>query len=134
MEVFKNPIRRRYICAKGFIDEYIRYGGTMSFGGVHYNETSPFASKESADAYVDTAIARNIQYSLRCYQYERYFHHLRDLTRESDVLHLPDVGTKSDRTVITQPSLRYAQAEALIRSLLLDETFSALSLAERTAI
>ena len=34
------------------IDEYIRYGGTMSLGGVHYNETSTFASKESTDEYV----------------------------------------------------------------------------------
>ena len=42
------------------IDEYIRYGGTMSLGGVHYNETSTFASKESTDEYVDTAIARNM--------------------------------------------------------------------------
>ena len=33
-----------------------------------------------------------------------------------------------------QASLRYAQTDALIRSLLLDETFSALSLAERTAV
>ena len=48
------------------------------------------------------------------------------------MLHLPDVSTKSSRTVIAQPGLRYAQADALIRSLLLDETFSALSLAERT--
>ena len=55
------------------IDEYIRYGGTMSLGGVHYNETSTFASKESTDEYVDTAIARNIQHSLRCYQYEGHF-------------------------------------------------------------
>ena len=214
------------------IDEYIRYGGTMSLGGVHYNETSTFASKESADEYVDTAIARNIQHSLRCYQYEGHFRHLRDLydkneltnainrvvedinhrftlevltqdwkshdlgisasnlrrdrenptdildrvdptavtdslrklleirnkeeqtvelddvhvleikeyldlldlTREIDVLHLPDVSTKSSRTVIAQPGLRYAQADALIHSLLLDETFSALSLAERTAV
>ena len=214
------------------IDEYIRYGGTMSLGGVHYNETSTFASKESTDEYVDTAIARNIQHSLRCYQYEGHFRHLRDLyekgeltsainrvvedinhrftlevlaqdwkshdlgisasnlrrdrknptdildridlalvtdslrklleirnraeqtvalddvhaaeikeyldlldlTREIDVLHLPDVSTKSGRTVIAQPGLRYAQADALIRSLLLDETFSALSLAERTAV
>lgn len=214
------------------IDEYIRYGGTMSLGGVHYNETSTFASKESTDEYVDTAIARNIQHSLRCYQYEGHFRHLRDLydkneltsainrvvedinhrftlevlaqdwkshdlgisasnlrrdrknptdildridlalvtdslrklleirnraeqtvalddvhaaeikeyldlldlTREIDVLHLPDVSTKSSRTVIAQPGLRYAQADALIRSLLLDETFSALSLAERTAV
>ena len=214
------------------IDEYIRYGGTMSLGGVHYNETSTFASKESADEYVDTAIARNIQHSLRCYQYEGHFRHLwdlydkneltsainrvvedinhrftlevlaqdwkshdlgisasnlrrdrenptdildcidlaavtdslrklleirnkaeqtvklddvhaaeikeyldlLDLTREIDVLHLPDVGTKSSRTAIAQPGLRYAQADALIRSLLLDETFNALSLAERTAV
>ena len=42
------------------IDEYIRYGGTMSLGGVHYNETSTFASKESTDEYVDTAIARKM--------------------------------------------------------------------------
>ncbi len=214
------------------IDEYIRYGGTMSLGGIHYNETSTFASRESADEYVDTAIARNIQHSLRCYQYEGHFRHLwdlydkneltsainrvvedinhrftlevlsqdwkshdlgisasnlrrdrenptdildcidlaavtdslrklleirnkaeqtvklddvhaaeikeyldlLDLTREIDVLHLPDVGTKSSRTAIAQPGLRYAQADALIRSLMLDETFSALSLAERTAV
>lgn len=214
------------------IDEYIRYGGTMSLGGVHYNETSTFASKESADEYVDTAIARNIQHSLRCYQYEGHFRHLRDLyerngltsainrvvedinhrftlevltqdfkshdlgisasnlrrdrenptdildhidlaavteslrqlldirnraeqtvalddvhaaeikeyldlldlTQDIDVRYLPDVSRKSSRTVIAQPGLRYAQADALIRSLLLDETFSALSLPERTAV
>lgn len=214
------------------IDEYIRYGGTMSLDGIHYNENSTFASKEKTDEYVDTAIARNIQHSLRCYQYEGHFRHLRDLydkneltsainrvvedinhrfmlevltqdwkshdlgisasnlrrdrenptdildridlvavtsslrklleirnkaeqtielddihvaeikeyldlldlTREIDVLHLPDVSTKSSRTVIAQPGLRYAQADELIRSLLLDETFSALSLAERTVV
>lgn len=214
------------------IDEYIRYGGTMSLGGVHYNETSTFASKKSADEYVDTAIARNIQHSLRCYQYEGHFRNLRDLydrdeltsainrvvedmnhrftlevltrdfkshdlgisaqnlrrdrenptdildridlpavteslrqlleirnraeqtarlddvhaaeikaylelldlTQSIGVRSLPDVGRESERTVITQPGLRYAQADALIRSLLLDETFSALSLPERTAV
>ena len=199
----------------------------MSLGGVHYNETSTFASKESTDEYVDTAIARNIQHSLRCYQYEGHFRHLRDLyerneltstinrvvedinhrftlevlaqdwkshdlgisasnlrrdrenptdildhidlaavteslrqlldirnraeqtvalddvhaaeikeyldlldlTQDIDVRYLPDVSRKSaSRTVIAQPGLRYAQADALIRSLLLDETFSALYL------
>lgn len=214
------------------IDEYIRYGGTMSLGGVHYNETSTFASKERADEYVDTAIAHNIQHSLRCYQYEDHFRNLRDLydkneltsainrvvedinhrftlevltqdfkshdlgisannlrrdrsnpidildhidlsavtdrlrnlleilnkseqtvvldedhaaeikeyldlldlTRDIDIRHLPNVNTKSTRTIIAQPGLRYAQASALIHSLLLDETFSALSLPERTAV
>lgn len=214
------------------IDEYIRYGGTMSLGGINYNETSTFASKQSTDEYVDTAIARNIQRSLRCYQYEGHFRHLQelydkneltsainrvvedinhrftlkvlindfksndlgisasnlrrdredptdildridvasvtdnlrklleirnkneqtvaldnahvaeikeylkllDLIQDIEVRHLPDVNTVSSRTVITQPGLRYAQAEALISSLLLDETFSALSLAERTSV
>lgn len=67
------------------IDEYIRYGGTMSIGGAHYNETSTFASKESTDEYVDTAIARNIQHSLRCYQYEGHFRHLRDLYEKDEL-------------------------------------------------
>ena len=214
------------------IDEYIRYGGTMSLGGIHYNEASTFASKESADEYVDTAIARNIQHSLRCYQYEGHFRNLRnlyekneltsainrvvedinhrftlevltqdfkshdlgisasnlrrdrnnptdildridlstvteglrklleirnkpeqtvildnahvfeikeyldllDLTRDIDIRSLPDVSRKFSRTVIAQPGLRYAQADALIRSLLQDETFAALSLLERTAV
>ena len=214
------------------IDEYIRYGGTMSLSGVHYNEHSTFASKESADEYVDTAIARNIQHSLHCYQHEGHFRHLRDLyerneltsainrvvedinhrftlevltqdwkshdlgisagnlrrdrahptdildridlpmvterlrelleirnkneqtvilddihgteireylnlldlTQDIDVWHMPDVRTKESRTVIAQPGLRYAQADALIRSLLLDESFSALSLVERNAV
>lgn len=214
------------------IVEYICYGGTMSLGGVHYNESSTFASKERADKYVDTAIAHNIQHSLRCYQYEDHFRNLRDLydkneltsainrvvedinhrftlevltqdfkshdlgvsannfrrdrsnpidildhidlsavtdrlrdlleilnkseqtvvldedhaaeikeyldlldlTRDIDIRHLPKVNTKSTRTIIAQPGLRYAQASALIHSLLLDETFSALSLPERTAV
>lgn len=59
---------------------------------------------------------------------------LLDLTRDIPVRHLPDVSETSNRTVIAQPGLRYAQADALIRSLLLDEAFSALSLSERTAV
>ena len=214
------------------IDEYIRYGGTMSLGGIHYNEASTFASKESADEYVDTAISRNIQHSLRCYQYEGHFRNLRDLyekneltsainrvvedinhrftlevltqdfkshdlgisasnlrrdrnnptdildridlstvteslrklleirnkpeqtvvldnahvleikeyldlldlTQDIEIRSLPDVSQMSSRTVIAQPGLRYAQAGALIYSLLLDETFATLSLPERTAV
>lgn len=214
------------------IDEYIHYGGNMSLGGIHYNEASTFASKESADEYVDTAIARNIQHSLRCYQYEGHFRNLRnlyekneltsainrvvedinhrftlevltqdfkshdlgisasnlrrdrnnptdildridlpavteslrklleirnkpeqtvvldnahvfeikeyldllDLTQDIEIRSLPDVSRMSSRTVIAQPGLRYAQAGALIHSLLLDETFATLSLPERTAV
>lgn len=214
------------------IDEYIRYGGTMSLGGVHYNETSTFATKERADEYVDTAIARNIQHSLRCYQYEGHFRSLQELydrheltsainrivedmnhrftlevlTREFkshdlalsarnlrndrqnptdildhvdvqavtarlrelleirnreeqtvrmddaaaveireylelldliqniDVISMSSLGHRAVRTVIAQPGLRYAQADALIQSLLLDETLADLSITERNAI
>lgn len=211
------------------IDEYIRYGGTMSMSGINYNENSPFADKKKADEYVDTAIARNIQHSLRCYQYEGHFRHLKDLyekdeltsavnrvvedinhrftvdvltknfkshdlgisannlrkdrenptdildriniskvtdsikkllnilnkekqqidiepihaaeikeyldlldlTCDIEVLFLPDVSKKSSRTLISQPGLRYAQADALISSLLIDKEFGALSFIER---
>jgi hypothetical protein len=221
-----------YVLGMHSIDEYIRYGGTMSLSGTHYNETSPFATEKSTDEYINTAIAHNIQHSLRCYQHEGHFRHLQDLyekneltsainrvvedinhrftlevltkewnshdlgisannlrhdqenptdildridmqtvtnalrmrleiknsteqtvnlnvthaveikeyldlldlTQEIDVLHLPDVNTKSSRTVITQPGLRYAQAEALIQTLLLDEAFSAQSLQERNRV
>lgn len=44
------------------IDEYIRYGGTMSLGGLDYNQAGmTFATKKSTDEYVDSAIAENIQ-------------------------------------------------------------------------
>jgi hypothetical protein len=59
---------------------------------------------------------------------------LLDLTQDIDVLSLPDVKSKFHRTTISQPGLRYAQAGALIKSLLLDETFSKLSLIERNAV
>ena len=67
------------------IDEYIRYGGTMSLSGAHYNENSPFANKKNADEYVDSAIARNIQHSLKCYQYENHFRNLRNLYEHNEL-------------------------------------------------
>ena len=214
------------------IDEYIRYGGTMSLGGIHYNETSTFASKSSADEYVDSAIARNIQHSLRYYQDGGHFRHLQelyehdeltsainrivedinhrftlevltkdfqssdleisrknlrrdreqptdvldridllevtgrlrhlleirnlpeqsvefsdvhiseireyldllDLTHEVGIFTLPSAEKLRDRTIISQPGLRYAQADALVNSLLQDQTMSDLSLTERNYV
>ena len=213
------------------IDEYIKYGGTMSLSGVNYNR-SIFADSKSTDEYVDTAIAKNIQHSLRCYQHEGHFRslqklyekneltsainrvvedinhrftldvltrdfksndlaisaknlrsdrnsptdildridiesvtdslrklleirnkndqsveiddaciaqikeylHLLDLIVDIDIVSLPDVNDVTERTVVTQPGLRYAQATALITSLLEDKTFASLSLVERTAV
>lgn len=67
------------------IDEYICYGGTMSLGGVHYNEKSTFANKKSVDEYVDSAIAKNIQHSLKCYQYGGHFRALYDLYETNEL-------------------------------------------------
>lgn len=217
----------RVLGIKG-VDEYIRYGGTMSMGGVQYNSSPTFASKESTDEYVDSAIAKNIQHSLRYYRYGGHFgslielydrneltsainrvvedinhrftievltrqfksHDLRvsannlrstndildridteavterlreileiknrdeqtvgiseahraqikeyldllDLTVDIDLLHLPDIGQREKRTVITQPGMRYSQANALIGQLILDDVFGRLSLSEKKAV
>lgn len=214
------------------IDEFIRYGGTMSMGGINYNEKSSFATKKSADEYIDSAIARNIQHSLKYYQdgghfrqlYELYrrgeltsainrvvedLNHrftrevltqtykssalsstasnllrdriapfdlmdsidsafvldsikkmldilekdeqtvevddshayqireyllLLDLIMEIDQLHFPNVNTREKKVAISQSGLRYAQTEALISSLLLDERFNELSVVNRRRV
>ena len=59
---------------------------------------------------------------------------LLDLVQEIDIVSLPNVNKKSFRTVISQPGMRYAQVNALVSSLLLDETFSGMSLPERNAV
>ena len=68
------------------IDDYIRYGGTMSMGGVHYNMyQATFATPKSTDEYVDSAIAQNIQHSLRNYQYGGHFRHLQELYEKKEL-------------------------------------------------
>ena len=67
------------------IDTYIRYGGTMSISGVNYNNTSPFSDIRRTDDYIDTAIAKNIQHSLRFYQDEGHFHLLYDLYEKNEL-------------------------------------------------
>lgn len=62
------------------IDEYIRYGGTMSLGGINYNQSGmTFATKESTEEYINSAIARNIQHSLKNYQNGEHFRNLVEL-------------------------------------------------------
>lgn len=213
------------------IDRYIQYGGTMSLSGTHYNDNSVFSSKKRTDEYVDTAIAHNIQHSLRYYQDESHFRNLQSLyesneltnvinrvvedinhrftlevltsdfkshdlalsarnlrkdknspndildhididsvtlrlrnlleIKNNDELNIPidessaeeikeylylldiidniDVRfisghQKNIRTIITQPGLRYSQADALISSLMQDNTFSSLSIVEKNAV
>ena len=210
------------------IDRYIQYGGTMCRSGFDYNLTTPFANAVNAEQYTDSAISKNIQNSLRFYQYGGHFdplyelyerneltsvinrvvedinhrftlevltrdfrsndlgiskNNLRyetdvfdninifevteklrialeirnkkeqsikleeghalwikeylkllDLTKEIEIHNLPDVEKLEKRTLITQPGLRYAQAVALIQTLLNDVAFSSLSKLERFKI
>ena len=214
------------------IDEYIRYGGTMSLGGINYNDDTPFSDSKHTEEYIDTAIARNIQHSLRTYQYGGHFRLLLDLYErgeltnvinrvveninhsftkeviertfkshdiavtaanllrdredpvnikehmdidsvtagimkmpdilnkedqsidvdadhmtqireyltmldlivEIDLESLPEVNRKGKVTVITQPGMRYAQAEAITTNMLLDSEFQELPVKERQRI
>ena len=67
------------------IDEYIRYGGTMSLGGVNYNTDATFADLKTTEEYIDTAIAKNIQHSLKMYQYGGHFRQLLDLYERGEL-------------------------------------------------
>ena len=221
----------RVLGVKG-IDEYIRYGGTMSLGGINYNEGFAFSDANAVSAYVDSAIAKNIQHSLRYYQDGGHFRHLAelyekneltnainrvvedinhrftkevitrefksgdlalsarnlrrdrfapntilddidveaftshlkalleildeadrkvkvaqehaaeireyllllDLIYEIDLRSFPHVNDTGKITVVSQPGMRYAQAQALVKSLLLDGKFKELSLSERNGV
>lgn len=200
------------------IDEYIRYGGTMSLGGINYNVSTPFSNIKDTEEYINTSIAKNIQHSLKMYQYGGHFRQLLDLyekgeltnvinrvvedmnhrftksvvgritannllgdrvdslnldkltlgiknmldilnkeeqsidisdvhmtqikeylsildlIKEIDLEYLPEVNQKSKIIVVTQPGLRYAQAEAIVENLLLDEKFQELDIQKRTRI
>ena len=213
------------------IDEYMKFGGTMSQSGENYNKAI-FGSKKATDEYVNTAIARNIQHSLKNYQYEGHFRHLKDLyemneltnainrivedmnheftikvltrdfkshdfgisknnlrndrenstdlldnidsktltenlmklleilnkdnqtvniedihrieikeyfdlldlTCDIPIVDMNDLNDKNYITVFSQPGLRYSQAESLVKTLLMDETFKDVSASERKRI
>lgn len=68
------------------IDNYIKYGGTMSFGGVNYNQMpTTFSNVKSTNEYVDSAIAHNIQHSLKNYQYAGHFRGLAGLYEKGEL-------------------------------------------------
>lgn len=213
------------------IDEYMKFGGTMSQSGENYNKAI-FGSKKATDEYVNTAIARNIQHSLKNYQYEGHFRHLKDLYEKNEltnainrivedmnheftikvltrdfkshdfgisknnlrndrenstdlldnidsktltenlmklleilnkdnqtvniedihrieikeyfdlldltcdipIVDMNDLNDKNYITVFSQPGLRYSQAESLVKTLLMDETFKEVSASERKRI
>lgn len=67
------------------IDEYIRYGGTLRAGEIDFDDEelltgdASFRDDESTRKYIDTAISKNIQHSLECFEFGHYFRHLYDL-------------------------------------------------------
>ena len=67
------------------VDEYIRFGGTLRAGEILFghkdakNDSASFRNDETTRFYIDTAIARNIQHSLRCVDGGRHFRLLIDL-------------------------------------------------------
>ncbi len=67
------------------IEEYIRYGGTMSPGGINYNADAPFSDARHAQEYIDTAIAKNIQHALKTYEYGGHFRLLSDLYERGEL-------------------------------------------------
>ena len=90
------------------IDEYIRYGGTMSMGGVQYNLRPTFATKESTGEYVNSAIAKNIQHSLKYYQDGGHFGHLYSLYEHNELTSainriIEDINHRFTIEVLTRP-------------------------------
>ena len=57
----------------------------MSLGGVRYSSYSTFSSRESTDEYIDSAISKNIQHSLKFYQNEGHFRHLQELYEKGEL-------------------------------------------------
>ena len=87
------------------IDEYIRYGGTMSLGGINYNEDTPFSNAKNAKEYVDSAIAKNIQHSLKLYEHGGHFRQLLDLYEKNELTNVinrvvEDINHKFTKSVI----------------------------------
>ena len=73
------------------VDEYIRLGGTLRAGELLFghkdakNDSASFRNDETTRFYIDTAIARNIQRSLRCVDAGRHFRLLIELYERGEL-------------------------------------------------
>ncbi len=91
------------------IDEYIRYGGTMSVSGINYNKGigSSFSTEEATKEYIDSAIAKNIQHSLKHYQDGAHFRGLYELFKEDELTSainrvIEDINHRFTKEVLTK--------------------------------
>lgn len=73
------------------VDEYIRYGGTLRMGELAFDdkaanaEDASFRDDESTRKYIDTAICKNIQHSLKCYDNGSRLDWLRELYEANEL-------------------------------------------------
>lgn len=79
---FKEYSRLLDICS---IDSYIEYGGTLKMENMDFDDSDAmfdevaFRDDESTRKYIDTAISRNIQHTLKNDRFGEYFNQLREL-------------------------------------------------------
>ena len=73
------------------IDKYIEYGGTLKMENMSfddsdiYNDEVSFRNDESTRKYIDTAISRNIQNTLKNDHYGEYFNQLKELYNNGEL-------------------------------------------------
>jgi hypothetical protein len=73
------------------IDTYIQYGGTLRIGETAFGdkdavaEDASFRNDETTRRYIDTAICKNIQHSLACYESGSHFTHLYSLYEANEL-------------------------------------------------
>jgi len=73
------------------IDDYICYGGTLKAGERNFDpavlrdEGVTFRDDEATRQYIDTAICKNIQHSLKCYDRGNHFRHLKTLYEKDEL-------------------------------------------------
>lgn len=73
------------------VDSYIEYGGTLKMENMSFDDPDAafdevsFRDDESTRKYIDTAISRNIQHTLKNDNYGEYFNQLRELYEKGEL-------------------------------------------------
>lgn len=73
------------------VDKYIEYGGTLKMENMSFDDPDmafddvSFRDDESTRKYIDTAISRNIQHSLKNDNFGEYFNQLRELYEKNEL-------------------------------------------------
>ena len=85
---FREYARFLNICS---VDSYIEYGGTLKMENMSFDDPDAafdevaFRDDESTRKYIDTAISRNIQHTLKNDHYGEYFNQLRELYEKGEL-------------------------------------------------